>query len=630
MSQLQLNLDSETQLVKVNDTSPTVSIIWDRAVQAAAIETAIGPTIASRAYAMMHTAMYNAWSAYEDRPISTNLGDALQRPQDENTQANKTEAMSYSAYYVLKELFPEQKSNFDRLMFDLGYDPKTAAIDFTSPAGIGVFSAQTLLKYSQRDGANQLGSEPNSDGTPYSDYTNYQPDNQPGNIKNIELWTPNLVHSKELGVVSQQFLTPHWGKVTPFALESAAQFRPEPPQPFLLVNGTVNLDAKNIILEDGSSWKISRDLVGKIINPKFIAQAEEVVEYSANLTDKQKIIAEFWEDGSGTSFPPGTWMTFGQYVSARDDHTLDEDVKMFFALANSVCDAGIATWESKTYYDYVRPIDAIRTLGELGLIGEYNRELGGYAIDAYRAKADKPTILATNFITYQTPNSDFSPPFAEYTSGHSAFSAAAAEVLKQYTGSDYFGAQVAIEAGESRFEPGITPADNIFLEWDSFSEAADEAGISRLYGGIHFEEGDLNGRELGRKVGDAVFDRAQFYIDGGHLNRERDSLFRTPPDFYTDRQQQRSLNLERGIDRILNQIEHSRIDALKNHHLLQKSIYNDDFYVESGKQLNDFIVFGSSVRENLQREFYEAESLNASLEIAETLAEKYIARTITI
>ena len=531
MTNLQLNLDPETQLVTVDDPTPTVSVIWDRAVQNAVIETAPGPTIASRAYAMVHTAIYDAWSAYEYIPISTNLGDDLQRPEAENTIANKSEAMSYSAYYVLVELFPEQKEIFARVMQDLGYDPDLESTDPTTPAGIGNITAQALLDYRSQDGANQLGDAEGSDGTPYSDYTGYQPINEPESIEHIDRWTPDVIPVNDSESITQEFLTPHWGNITPFALDSGEQFRPDAPQPFLLVDAEVDLEAKTITLEDGTVLDITPELVGTVINPEFIAQAEVVVEHSATLTDEEKMIAEFWEDAGGTSFPPGTWMTFGQYVSARDDNTLDEDAQMFFSLGNAVFDAGIATWESKVYYDYARPISVVRELGELGLIGEYDPDFGGYVIEAYGDYgAGTQTILATDFITYQTPDADYSPPFAEYTSGHSAFSAAGAEVLLQYTGSDDFGASVTFEPGESRFEPDITPTDSVTLEWDTFSEAADDAGISRLYGGIHFNEGDLNGRDLGREVGEAVFDMAQFYINGGDINQEEIILGTANPD----------------------------------------------------------------------------------------------------
>ena len=522
-----LNLDPETQLVTVDDPSPTVSVLWDRAAQQAVIDTAPGPTIASRAYSMVHTAMFDAWAAYDPKAISTQLGDDLQRPEAEVTEANKAEAMSYAAYRVSVDLFPDRVEIFNELMSEIGLDPDNDSTDPNTAAGIGNISAQALLEYRHQDGSNQLGD------LPYSSIDSYQYVNEPGHTLHIEHWTAEYIpiDATESNAPIQEFLTPHWGDVTPFALDSGEQFRPEAPQPFLLVDGEVDLATKTISLEDtGEVLPISKDLIGNIINPEFITQAEEIVEASGSLTDEQKLIAEFWEDPGGTSFPPGTWMTFGEFVSARDDNTLDEDAQMFFALGNAVFDAGIATWSTKAYYDYVRPVRAIRTLGELGLIGEYDQQLGGYAIEAWAgAEAGTETILASDFMTYQTPGSHASPPFAEYTSGHSAFSAAGAEILESFTNSDDFGADVTFEPGESRFEPGLKPAEPITLEWETFSEAADEAGISRIYGGIHFEQGDLNGRLLGRQVGEAVWTEAQFYIQGGEAqdDSQNDPIFGT-------------------------------------------------------------------------------------------------------
>jgi hypothetical protein len=99
------------------------------------------------------------------------------------------------------------------------------------------------------------------------------------------------------------------------------------------------------------------------------------------------------------------------------------------------------------------------------------------------------------------------PPFPEYVSGHSAFSAAAAEVLRIMTGSDNFGYAATIRAGTSVIEPGSTPRTDLQFNWPTFSAAADEAGISRRYGGIHFESGDLQGRAVGRAVGQDVASR---------------------------------------------------------------------------------------------------------------------------
>ncbi|MEM6752524.1 MAG: vanadium-dependent haloperoxidase [Cyanobacteria bacterium P01_C01_bin.38] len=528
-----LELDTESGRVTVNDPSPTISTQWDSIVQEAVIQTQseadtlIGPTIASRAYAMMHTAMFDAWSAYDPKAISTQLGDKLQQPKSENTEANKSEAMSFAAYRVLNELFPNQTELFDELMCELGLDPHNTTTDTSTPAGIGNVMAEELLEFRRQDGSNQLGDDPNGTlGVPYSDTIGYESENTAEFKASLETWFPELLPVNSLPgeeASQQEFLTPQWANVTPFGLESGDQFRPEPPEPFLLVEGQENLQERTITLEDGTVLETDKSLIGDVINPEFIAQAEELVDISANLTDEQKMIAEFWEDGGGTSFPPGTWMTLGQFVSARDNNSLDEDAQLFFALGNAVFDAGIASWDSKLFYDYIRPIGAIRELGNQGLIGEFNEELGGFAIDAWTPENGTQTILATEFLTYQAPDGPPSPPFPDYTSGHSTFSAAGAEILELFTGSDEFDASVTIEPGESLFEPGRTPSEEITLEWDTFSEAADEAGISRLLGGIHFNDADVNGGIAGEKVGQAVWEQAQFFINGGDENTVENS-----------------------------------------------------------------------------------------------------------
>ena len=511
-SNSQLILDPVSQLVTATDATPTISVIWDRAVQKAVITAAVGPTVASRAYGILHTAIFDAWAAYDAKAVGTQLGDNLQRSAAENTEENKAEAMSFSAYRVLTELFPEQAELFSSVMAELGYDTANITTDTTTAAGIGNVSAEALMAYRRNDGSNQTNG--------YESTVDYMPVNVSGNVQDIEKWTAERVPIDSVDGRLQEFLTPHWGMVESFGLDSVDAVRPVAPQPFLLVEGaTTDLAAGTITLADGTTLEISPELIGTIINPEFIVQAEQVVEYSANLTDEEKLIAEFWEDGGGTSFPPGTWMSFGQYVSSRDDHTLDDDAKMFFTLGNAAMDAGIATWEAKTSYDYARPVRTIRELGKLGLIGEYSDELGGYAIEAWAGPGEgTQTILATDFLTYQTPGSDPSPPFAEYTSGHSSFSAAGAVILELFSGSDAFGGEVTFGPGESRFEPLLMPTEEVTLSWDSFSDAADEAGASRVYGGIHFDEGDINSRILGNTVGPEAFIQAQSFINGAEAS----------------------------------------------------------------------------------------------------------------
>jgi hypothetical protein len=172
-------------------------------------------------------------------------------------------------------------------------------------------------------------------------------------------------------------------------------------------------------------------------------------------------------------------------VSARDGHGLDEDVRLFFALTGALLDAGIACWDAKRAYDSVRPVTAIRFL----FAGREVLAWGGPGQGTRRIRGEQwQPYIAT-------------PPFPEHPSGHSTFSAAAAAVLARFTGSDRFGASVTIRAGSSRVEPGTTPAADVVLSWPTFTDAADQAGRSRRYGGIHFKMGDLVGRALGAMVG---------------------------------------------------------------------------------------------------------------------------------
>jgi hypothetical protein len=151
---------------------------------------------------------------------------------------------------------------------------------------------------------------------------------------------------------------------------------------------------------------------------------------------------------------------------------------------------------------YVRPITAIRYL------------FRGRQIPSWPRAGEGPQLIDGATWTPYQPTWFPTPPFAEFVSGHSCFSAAGAEVLRLFTGSDDFGDSVTIPSGSSEVEPGKAPQMDVTLSWPTFSAAADEAGISRRYGGIHFEDGDIEGRVMGRKVGMTAWDRANEYITG--------------------------------------------------------------------------------------------------------------------
>ncbi|TAD80273.1 MAG: phosphatase PAP2 family protein [Oscillatoriales cyanobacterium] len=443
---------------------------WNEVARQAVRNSKPGPTIASRAYGIVNTAMYDAWSAYDPQATGVELNNSWQQTARENTLENKIEAISYAAYRSLLDLFPTQKSLIDGALSAIGLDPNNSRIDRTSAAGIGNAAASAVLTTRHQDGSNQLGDRATG---AYADYTGYKPLNQPHDtttgstgINNPDHWQPLKTPDGKV----QSFLTPQWGQVKPFGLTSGAQFRPAAPPAF------------------GSA--------------EYIRQAEQVLNISAALTDRQKTIAEFWEDGGGTSFPPGSWIGIGQYASQRDRHTLDQDIKMFFALGNAVMDAGIAAWETKRAYDSARPITEIAAVKGNQLVQTW----GGPG----QGTVTKP---GTQFTPYQNTASP-TPPFASYVSGHSTFSAAAAEILQRATGSDTFGLSFTQPVGGNRYDAGKTPTAPVSLSWATYSDAANESGLSRIYGGIHVEADNVEGLALGRKVAGAVWDRAQAYING--------------------------------------------------------------------------------------------------------------------
>jgi Domain of unknown function (DUF6851)/VCPO second helical-bundle domain len=287
-----------------------------------------------------------------------------------------------------------------------------------------------------------------------------------------------------------------------------------------------------------------------------------------NEGDFGRVMAEFWADGPRSETPPGHWNVLANLASdelapdlriggsGQAVDRLEWDVKLYFALNGAVHDAAIAAWGLKGYYDSVRPISMIRYMGGLGQSSDpdlpsYDAEglplvpglielitnettapggrhaaLAGHegeiAIRAWTGNPENPKteiggvdwILATTWVPYQLPTF-VTPAFPGYASGHSSFSRAAAEVLTAFTGSEYFPGGVSgytIPAGDLKFEEG--PTTDIRLEWATYYDASDQAGQSRLWGGIHIEADDFNGRRIGSTCGISAWALAQRYYDG--------------------------------------------------------------------------------------------------------------------
>jgi hypothetical protein len=280
--------------------------------------------------AIVVTAMYDAWAAYDDKAVGTRLGGKLRRPAAERTEANKRKAIAYATYRALLYLFPEDEKWISEQMRNYGFDPSDASTDPRTPQGVGNLAAAALIEYRRHDGSNHHGDEIGSNGKPYSDYTFYKPFNPPDKIVDPDLWQPIPFDSgKGDGAkVTPGFLTPHWYRVKPFALKRSDQFRPGPPP--------------------------------KVGSEQLKKEVDEVLAFNAGLTPEQKAVVEFMRDGPRSTGQSGHWLRFAQAVSRRDRHDVDKDVKLYFAVGNVAFDAFIAAWESKRFYDTSRPWTLVR------------------------------------------------------------------------------------------------------------------------------------------------------------------------------------------------------------------------------------------------------------------------------
>jgi len=293
--------------------------------------------------------------------------------------------------------------------------------------------------------------------------------------------------------------------------------------------------------------------------------------YAANPVkrgDFARVLAEFWADGPSSETPPGHWNVIANAVSdnpslvkrlAGSGSVLDDlewEVKLYFVLNAAVHDAACAAWSLKRLYDGWRPIEAVRYLGQRGQSSDpagpsYHPDglplvqglievvtsqtaqpggrhqglpVGAIVIFAWPGQPADPAtqysgvrwMLAANWFPYQK-KTFVTPAFPGYISGHSTFSRAAAEVLVAFTGSPFFPGGLGSYTNSSlSFERG--PTQPVQLQWATYFDASDQAGLSRLWGGIHVSADDLAGRRVGAWCGQAAWNLARQYFDGAVTN----------------------------------------------------------------------------------------------------------------
>ena len=418
------------------------------------------------------------------------------------------------------------------------------------------------------------------------------------------------------------FIGAEWGKVTPFALKKkdlTIRSRDgvdywvyhDPNDPcYISADGSGTTDdyqwnfsltahwSSHLDPSDGVVWDISPASIGNLDINEFPETIDGLTSfynqleggdpspgYTVNPTTNQpyepqrvprgdytRVLAEFWADGPASETPPGHWFTILNYVN---DHPLlqkqfqgegevldplEWDVKSYFILGGAMHDAAVAVWGIKGYYDFIRPISAIRYMADQGqstdeslpnyhlngiplsegyvevveatdpLAGANQENVGKIKLWAWRGPYEiQPTsgragvgwILAENWWPYQRATF-VTPAFAGYVSGHSTFSRAAATVLTRLTGDPYFpGGMGEFMAERYEFlEFEVGPSTDVVLQWAKYTDASDQCSLSRIWGGIHPPIDDIRGRLIGEEIGKEAFNYAKIYFENSVLSTD--------------------------------------------------------------------------------------------------------------
>jgi hypothetical protein len=614
----------------------SIARIWNEQLISAIRQDFARPTVHARNLFHTSTAMYDCWALFDNTAETVFLGktyggytfnfDNIAIPID--ADAARHEMISYTMYRLLLHRFANAPNannieiEINALFTSLGYNSTFTSMDYStnSFAALGNYFANEIINFGLQDGSNEQNSYDNqfynTSNPPlilglYEDNTSIDPN----------IWQPLAfdVFIDQSGnafpLNTPSFLSPEWGQVTPFSLQtndldilnngfdSYVYNDPGAPSyiqnsnndglddPYkwnfaLVVSWSSHLDPNDTTLIDispASNGNVDiADLPetfseyqafynftnggdssnGHTLNPKTgLPYNPQFVKRS----DYARVLAEFWADGPDSETPPGHWFTIFNYVSDHQDtvkqfagqgpvlNNLEWDIKGYLVLGGAMHDAAINTWGIKGYYDYIRPVSAIRYIAGKGqssnsslpsydphgipliaglielinigdaLAGNNNENVGEIKIKAWKGPdyinnpdtdaAGVDWILGERWWPYQRP-SFVTPPFAGYVSGHSTFSRAAAEVLTLFTGDAFFpGGMGAFNVTQNDFlvfEEG--PTESFTLEWATYQDASDQTSLSRIWGGIHPPIDDIRGRIIGKKIGNEAFDLASQYF----------------------------------------------------------------------------------------------------------------------
>lgn len=547
-----------------------ISVTWIRLALEATRVKGQGPTAEARKLWQVAATMYEAWAAYDDTASGYFKGKTLKAQAGEPTIENVAETLSHAVYPVLREGFKflanapagtEQRAAYDAFenkMIELGYFDASGNTLTSDAQELGAKIGKIVVEFCKTDKANEPGGY--ADNTGYVNATTVLELPFQVELDDVNLWQQIRLPNG----AQQSFLTPHWCFVTPFALPayvpnglrldpgSPPYFGTESQQEFIDNFLEVAIYSASLDPNEGLGTEVLNispgargnntfpydNGTGHAINPftkhaypdNFAKRGDYYRAQAAFLDGNRFNMPSPWWFQIAADVVSGTELVQHRPANKQRKHDLEYDVKTLFAVGGAEHDTGIAIWDIKRVYDWVRPITAIRWLGQEGLLpltpgvveiiaegdplaGENDENVGTLKLKGWLGPhAGVGWILPEEWFPYQNPTF-VTPPFPGYTSGHAGFGTAFSVVMEHMTQDEFVpGGLMEWKVTQLPFDGPVSQP--VYLQWATYRDVADDGGIGRLMCGVHPYVDTIGSRTVGREVGRMAVARAEAYFNG--------------------------------------------------------------------------------------------------------------------
>ncbi|MGP8307927.1 DUF6851 domain-containing protein [Vibrio sp. YIC-376] len=440
-----------------------------------------------RTTTLITAAWFDAIAPYSETAVGvhSNLG----RLDSGGNDSNRNIAIMYASHKVLNSLMPQFANDWDSMLLSVGLNPNDSTLDPSVAVGIGNLAGLAVVAAREHDGMNQLGTDCNQYyPKPYADCSGYNPVNTAERLINPRRWQPDTLTSGNGIFFSQQFVTPQLGTTTPFSYEQPTVMAPVPIRSYAMTPS------------------------GKPF-PAYVEQANEVLDAQANLTDEQKLFAEFYDNKIISLGYSTLAATFHYHLS------LEQFVQLDYLVNVAAFDSAITIWHNKRKYDAVRPFSAIRYLYKNDDVVAWGGSGMGTVTDL-KGSEWRPYLQSANHPEYPSASASFCRAHATSTKRY----------LQEEIGLSYDDANdlsfwqpgalppqfevLDKQPGSSLVEPGATPQSQTVLGWNTWDDFSDTCGLSRLWAGVHFYDSIPAGQSIGDPIGSNAYDWLKSYING--------------------------------------------------------------------------------------------------------------------